>query len=120
MSEVAITGLNFRTTVDDIYRAFSPFGELTSCRIILNERQESKGYGFVCYKNDWCAIAAIQAMNGFNMDGHQISVTRAKGRNENQQNEKRNLFNQSPQYSRRSPERDDRMGRRRQYYNAQF
>ena len=79
-SEIAITNLNFRTSIDDIYRAFSQFGELVSCRLMINERLESKGYGFIAYNLEKNAIEAISQMNGFKMDGHILIVTWAKGR----------------------------------------
>ena len=72
--EIAITNLNHRTTVDDIYRAFSKFGELASCRLLLNDRNESKGYAFISYNLSRQALEAINEMNGFHMDGNVISV----------------------------------------------
>ena len=76
--ELSITGMSFRTTVDDIYRAFSFFGQLKDCRIIINERLESKGFGFVCYNKREEAENAIKFMNGYNLDGHKIIVQDSK------------------------------------------
>lgn len=72
--EIAITNLNFRTTVDDIYQAFSKFGKLNSCRLLLNDRNESKGYAFITYSLTREAQEAIHSMNGFHMDGREIRV----------------------------------------------
>ncbi|OHT11842.1 hypothetical protein TRFO_18518 [Tritrichomonas foetus] len=72
--EIAITNLNFRTSIDDIYQAFSKFGELTSCRLQLNDRNESKGYAFISYRRNREATEAINEMNGFHMDGREIRV----------------------------------------------
>jgi RNA recognition motif-containing protein len=71
---IAVTNLNFRTSVDDLFRAFSPFGEMNECRIVLNDRNESKGYAFVGYDRNRDAIEAIQSMNGFHIDGRSIRV----------------------------------------------
>lgn len=71
---IAITNLNFRTSVEDIFRAFSQFGDMSECRLILNERNESKGYAFVGYKRYRDATTAIHAMNGFHIDGREIKV----------------------------------------------
>lgn len=75
MTQVALVNLHFRTSIDDIYRAFSPFGEITECRLMVNDRQESKGFAFVTYKNHMDATAAINNMNGFKMDGNNIVVS---------------------------------------------
>ena len=76
--ELSITGLSFRTTIDDVYRAFSLFGELTDCRLLLNERLESRGFGFISYRRREDAENAIKFMNGHNFDGYQINVQDAK------------------------------------------
>lgn len=82
MNSIAITNLNFRTTVDDIYYAFSKFGEITECRLILSERNESKGFAFITYKRAHDANAALDQMNGFKIDGREIKVGRPKSRME--------------------------------------
>ena len=71
---VSVTNLNFRTSIDDIYRAFSRFGTITECRMLLNDRGESKGYAFLGFADNRDAAAAIEAMNGFHMDGRVIKV----------------------------------------------
>jgi RNA recognition motif-containing protein len=71
---IAVTNLNFRTSVDDLFRAFSPFGEMNECRLVLNDRNESKGYGFIGYHRNRDAIEAIQGMNGFHIDGRAVRV----------------------------------------------
>ncbi len=72
---ISITNLHFRTTIDDIYREFSKYGELVECRMMLNDRNESKGYAFVAYRRDRDATRAIQELDGFHMDGREIKVT---------------------------------------------
>ena len=78
---VAVTNLNFRTHVDDIYHVFSKFGEMTECRLVLNERNESKGYGFISYKKTKDAQRAIHEMNGFHLDSKEIRVEWATNKN---------------------------------------
>ncbi|EAY07225.1 hypothetical protein TVAG_050410 [Trichomonas vaginalis G3] len=108
MSQVSITNLSFRTTPDDLYRAFSPFGELTECRLVINERQESKGYGFISYKSSYCASQAIAAMNGFKMDGCNIVVSLSHSRkgekntNPNQLDDAPRDGDSRPMYNRRN------------------
>lgn len=77
---VAITNLNIHTYVDDIYNSFHKFGEVLECRLLLNERNESKGSCFITYKNHRDAITAISEMNGTRFDGKEIKVEWAMGR----------------------------------------
>lgn len=72
--EIAITNLYFRTTVEEIYDAFSPFGKLVQCRMLINERGESKGYAFVKYQTSQDGQRAIHHMNNFHMNGKAINV----------------------------------------------
>lgn len=71
---ISVTNLNFRTSIDDIYQIFSQYGELVECRMMLNERNESKGYAFVAFSNDKDATTAIQELDGFHVDGRAIKV----------------------------------------------
>ena len=105
--EIAITNLNFRTSIDDIYRAFHRYGDMTECRMVLNERLESKGYAFVSYKLDRSANEAINEMNEFMMDGPRIIVTWSKGREEGlpKINREQSFFDQR---NTSRPQREDR------------
>lgn len=38
---------------------FSPFGEIISCKVSLNEDHSSRGYGFVCFRDAASASAAL-------------------------------------------------------------
>lgn len=76
--QIVIRGLRFRTKVNDIYDAFKEFGEIAACRLIVNERNESKGYCFIVFKNKFDADRSIQAMSGLRFDGAVINVSYAK------------------------------------------
>lgn len=82
MSEIVVTNLNFRTTIDQIAHAFSPFGEFEQCRLMLTERSESRCFAFIKYKLPQSAQRAIQEMNEFSMLGRRIEVAWAVGKNE--------------------------------------
>lgn len=84
---IFIGNLNFHINDDDLKQLFSPFGEVVSSRIILDqETGKSRGFGFVKMLLEEDAQAAIKKLEGFNLEGRYISVTVArpkskKGRN---------------------------------------
>lgn len=43
---------------------FEPYGEVVSAIIMKGEQGESKGFGFVCFKNPQSAINAVSELNG--------------------------------------------------------
>lgn len=74
-----VGGLSSETTTSDLRAAFAKFGELVDVAVI-NERatNQSRGFGFVTYASSTAAQAAIQGMNGVELDGRNIKVNRAE------------------------------------------
>ena len=87
---ISVTNLSFRTSIDDIYKAFSKFGKLVECRMMLNDRNESKGYAFIGFSEERDGMRAIEEMDGFHMDGRAIKVGWSIG----EQNSSRRPFQQ--------------------------
>lgn len=77
---IVVMNLHFRVVIDDIYSAFKPYGEIIGCRLMVNDRFESKGYAFVTFKKESDASKAIQMMNGFKMYGRKINAAFANSR----------------------------------------
>jgi len=61
---------------------FAEFGEVEEAIVILNERGQSKGFGFVTFADDAAADAAIAAMDGQDLDGRNVVVNEARPREE--------------------------------------
>ncbi|KAK5117725.1 hypothetical protein LTR62_005149 [Meristemomyces frigidus] len=56
-------------------REFEEFGELTGVRIITDrDSGRSKGFGYIEFKDVECAIAAVEAKNGTELDGRNIRL----------------------------------------------
>lgn len=57
---------NLDDDIDDnkLHELFSPFGSITSAKVMKNERDASKGFGFVCYTAPEEAAKAMTEMNG--------------------------------------------------------
>ena len=45
-------------------KEFAMFGNITSAKVMLDEKSHSKGFGFVCFSSPEEATKAIAAMNG--------------------------------------------------------
>ena len=78
---IFVSSLSFRAKKEDLAELFTPYGEVTSARIIFNrETRRSKGYGFVEMPNDQGGNAAISALNGVEHMGRTINVALANDR----------------------------------------
>ncbi|MEA5007007.1 MAG: RNA-binding protein [Rikenellaceae bacterium] len=78
---IFVSSLSFRAKKEDLAELFTPYGEVTSARIIFNrETRRSKGYGFVEMPNDQEGNAAISALNGAEHMGRTINVALANDR----------------------------------------
>jgi RNA recognition motif-containing protein len=68
----------------DLSDAFAEYGEVSSAVIIKDrETGRSRGFGFVEMANDDEGQAAIDALNGFMMDGRPLKVNQARPREQN-------------------------------------
>ncbi|KAB1207284.1 Glycine-rich RNA-binding protein GRP1A [Morella rubra] len=76
-----VGGLAWATDDQSLERAFSPYGEILESKII-NDREtgRSRGFGFVTFRDEKSMRDAIEAMNGQNLDGRNITVNEAQSR----------------------------------------
>ncbi len=78
-----IGNISYRTKESDLEQTFSAYGEVTSATIITDKiTGRSKGFGFVDMPNDDEARAAIEAVNGREVGGRNLTVNEAKPREE--------------------------------------
>ena len=76
-----VTKLNFDTTQDTLQALFEEFGEVSSCKLIVDrETGRSKGFAFVEMPNEDSARAAIESLNMARIEGRQIIVKEAEDR----------------------------------------
>lgn len=69
-------------TKEKLEEMFGAHGKITSCAIMQNETGESKGFGFVNFKEPEEAQAAVDKLNGTEINGKPIFVGRAQKRQE--------------------------------------
>lgn len=80
---IFIYGLNFKARKDDLMNLFTPFGEVSAARIILDRNtHRSKGYGFVEMPDEEAGKAAIAALDGTQHMDRTIHVAVANPRPE--------------------------------------
>ena len=59
--------------------AFATYGNVISANVVTDRQTgRSRGFGFVEFENDSEAAAAIEALNGSELDGRNIVVNEAK------------------------------------------
>ena len=79
-----VSNLSFHTSEDDLRNLFSPFGKVTSAKIIMDrDTGKSRGFGFVEMDADADANKAIQGLNNKEIEGRAISVSVAKEKKAN-------------------------------------
>lgn len=67
---------NLHPAIDNkaLHETFSTFGDVLSCKVALDENGNSKGFGFVHFKEESDARDAIEAVNGMLMNGLEVYV----------------------------------------------
>ena len=80
-NKLYVGGLPFAYGDDDLAQMFADHGEVVSATIIMDrETNRSKGFGFVELDSDDAAKAAIEALNGSELDGRNLTVDNARPR----------------------------------------
>jgi cold-inducible RNA-binding protein len=76
-----VGNLSFDTTESKLRDMFAEHGEVTSAALVMDrETGRPRGFGFVEFADASCAKAAIDALNGQNVDGRDLTVNEAKAR----------------------------------------
>jgi len=76
---IYVGNLSYQMTEDDLRAAFEAFGDVDSANIITDRNSgRSKGFGFVEMPNEEQAMAAIEGLNGNDLNGRAITVNKAR------------------------------------------
>jgi cold-inducible RNA-binding protein len=76
-----VGNLTYNVNESDLEALFSQYGTVQSAQIIVDrDTNRSKGFGFVEMGSDAEAQAAIQALDGHDHDGRNLTVNEAKPR----------------------------------------
>jgi len=78
---IFVGNLPFSTTDANLEESFSAHGDVTSAKVIIDRMTgRSRGFGFVEMADDTQANAAIEALNGSELDGRAMTVNEARAR----------------------------------------
>ena len=75
-----VRNLNFSTTTDRLREVFKPIDGFLSARVKMKPHPKkagqslSMGFGFLEFHTTQQAMAALAAMDGYNLDGHQLLI----------------------------------------------
>lgn len=80
---IYVGNLSYSTTEEALRTKFLEFGEVEEAKVISDyDTGRSRGFGFVTMPNDEEANAAIEALNGTELDGRTLKVNEARPRGE--------------------------------------
>ena len=76
---IYVSNLSFNVQDEDLREFFTPYGEVSSAKII-NDREtgRSRGFGFVEMNDDVASKKAIAELNETSIDGRTVKVMEAK------------------------------------------
>jgi RNA recognition motif-containing protein len=78
---IYVSNLSFNVQDEDLREFFTPFGEVTSAKVINDKLTgKSRGFGFVEMSDNTASAKAIAELDGATVDGRDIKVMEAKPR----------------------------------------
>jgi len=81
---IFVAKLSYNTSEGELQSAFEQFGQVDSVKIIMDKYEgRSKGFGFVEMPNEAEGSAAIEQLDGSEIDGRNIVVKKARPREDN-------------------------------------
>lgn len=86
---IYVGNLSYDVNDDQLREVFEAYGEVSSAKVISDRNSgRSKGFGFVEMDNDAEAQAAIDQLDGAEIDGRAVKVNEAKPREDRPRNNK--------------------------------
>ena len=78
-----VSNLGFQVNDEELKTLFNKFGEVTSAKVVMDrETGRSRGFGFV-EMADTAAEEAMKSLDGTQVDGRAISVSKARPKTDN-------------------------------------
>ncbi|KAM2234492.1 hypothetical protein PS1_012960 [Malus domestica] len=81
LSDKLFVNLSWSATSESLTKAFQEHGTVVGARVLYDgETGMSRGYGFVCYSTKSEMDAALESLNGFELEGRALRVSLAEGK----------------------------------------
>ncbi|WP_153800314.1 RNA recognition motif domain-containing protein [Foetidibacter luteolus] len=98
---IYVSNLSFNVQDEDLKDFFTPYGEVTSAKVI-NDREtgRSRGFGFVEMPDDTASKKAIAELDGSTVDNRAISVSVAKPKEDRSSRSNGSGYNNANSYNR--------------------
>jgi len=82
-TKLYVGNLSYNTTQNQLQDLFAEHGPVTEVDLIMDKFSgRPRGFGFVTMETKEAAEAAVQALNGKNIDGRDLTVNEARPREE--------------------------------------
>lgn len=76
---IYVGNLSYKVSDRDLQKVFEEFGDVSSSKVIKDrETGRSKGFAFIEMQNDEEAQAAIDKLNGSEINGRAVKVNKAR------------------------------------------
>lgn len=77
--KIYVGNLSFRTTQQELEDLFTNYGSVQEAAVVTDrETGRSRGFGFITMPDDGEANAAIEALNGTEIEGRTLTVNEAR------------------------------------------
>jgi RNA recognition motif-containing protein len=98
---IYVSNLSFDVQDEDLKNFFSPYGEVTSAKVITDrETGRSRGFGFVEMSDEAASTKAIAELDGSTIENRTISVSVAKPKEDrSSRGNNRSSFNSGKSYN---------------------
>lgn len=97
---IYVSNLSFNVQDEDLKEFFTPYGEVTSAKVITDkETGRSRGFGFVEMSDEAASKKAIAELDGANVENRAISVSVAKPREDRSSRGGRGGFSNGNSYN---------------------
>jgi cold-inducible RNA-binding protein len=83
---IYIGNIPYTMKEQDLIDVFQEFGPVDSAKVIIDKKtRRSKGYGFVEMKNEGDEDEAVEALNGKEIGGRKVKVSKANPKKESEE-----------------------------------
>ena len=89
---LCIKNLDTTVTVKELHNLFSEIGKVLSAKISEDRQGHSEGYGYVLFENTEHADLAIEKLNGKEIKGKKIEISKYSSLGEKLSGTKKNLY----------------------------